>query len=224
MQSSGIRAIFWDFGGVIAESPFDAMNRYEASRGLPRDFLRMTNARNPDTNAWALFERGEISLEEFDQRFLEETRARGHAVPGRELLPLLSVRVRPEMVRVLDALSSCYLQACLTNNLPVGQGAGMSRDSAHAATVEEAMRRFAFVLESSKAGARKPEPAFYQQACRMARVSPSEVVFLDDLGVNLKPARALGMHTIKVVETMEAVASLEQLLKRPLLEAFHGDS
>lgn len=222
MQLSGIRAIFWDFGGVIAESPFEAMNRYEASRGLPRDFLRMTNAQNPDRNAWALFERGEISLEEFDRRFLEETRARGHAVPGRELLPLLAVSVRPGMVRVLDALSGDYLQACLTNNLPVGEGAGMSHDHEHASVVDDVMKRFAFVLESSKAGARKPDPVFYQEACRMARVSPSEVVFLDDLGVNLKPARAMGMHTIKVVEAEEAVRSLESLLERPLLDAFQA--
>lgn len=222
MGGSNIEAIFWDFGGVIAESPFENMNRYERQRGLPRDFLRMTNAENPHDNAWARFERGDISLEEFDRRFLEETRARGHAVPGRELLPLLAVDVRPGMVRVLDALAPHFFQACLTNNLPVGHGAGMSRDQAHAEGVLDAMKRFAFVQESSKSGARKPEPAFYEQACEKAGVRPEQVVFLDDLGINLKPARAMGMHTIKVSDAEQAVRELEKLLDRTLLAAYRG--
>ena len=214
-MTTTIKAIFWDFGGVIAESPFEAMNRYEQEAGLPENFLRLTNAENPDNNAWACFERGQISMDEFDQRFLEETRLRGHAVPGRELLPLLAVNVRPGMVRVLDDLGENWLQACLTNNLPVGHGAGMSQDDRQASEVEDAMRRFAFILESSKAGARKPEPAFYLKACEMARVSPEEVVFLDDLGINLKPARQLGMTTIKVVEIADAMAELEAVLSLP---------
>lgn len=210
-----IRAIFWDFGGVIAESPFEAMQRYEQERGLPENFLRLTNAENPDTNAWACFERGDISLDEFDRRFLEETRVRGHAVAGRELLPLLAVGVRPGMVRVLDILAEHWQQACLTNNLPIGQGAGMSHDAGHAGQVANVMQRFAFVLESSKSRARKPEPAFYQQACQMARVAPEEVVFLDDLGINLKPARQLGMTTIKVIQPKQAMKDLEEVLGLP---------
>ena len=223
MSHASIRAVFWDFGGVIAESPFAAMNRYEAEQGLPEDFLRMTNARNPDDNAWARFERGEISLDEFDRQFLEETRQRGHPVPGRELLPLLAVSIRPAMVRVLDALAPDFLQACLTNNLPVGQGAGMSTDADHAASVEAVMKRFAFVLESNRARARKPEPPFYYRACELAQVEPEQVVFLDDLGVNLKPARALGMHTIKVIDPEQAVQELADLLDRPLETAYKGE-
>lgn len=210
-----IKAVFWDFGGVIAESPFVAMNRYEQEQGLPENFLRLTNAENPDSNAWACFERGEISLDEFDQRFLEETRRRGHPVPGRSLLPLLAVNVRPGMLEIIDLIGANWLQACLTNNLPVGHGAGMSNDDDQAASVTEVMQRFSFVLESSKAGARKPEPAFYLQACRMADVEPEQVVFLDDLGINLKPARQLGMTTIKVVEASAAITELEQVLALP---------
>ncbi len=222
MGGNNIEAVFWDFGGVIAESPFDNMNRFERERGLPRDFLRMTNAQNPHDNAWARFERGDISLEEFDRLFLEETRARGHAVSGRELLPLLAVDVRPGMVRVLDALAPHFLQACLTNNLPVGHGAGMSHDPDHAARVREAMNRFAFVQESSKSGARKPEPAFYESACKRAGVRPEKVVFLDDLGINLKPARAMGMRTIKVARAEDAVRELEGILEMTLLPAYCG--
>lgn len=211
-------AVFWDFGGVLTESPFEAFNRYEAERGLPPDFLRQTNAVNPHDNAWARFERGQLSLDEFDQAFRGETAARGHAVPGRDLLPLLAGAVRPGMVRVLDRIREHYLVACLTNNAPVGTGAGMSADPDHARDVEAVMARFRFVLESSKAGVRKPEPAFYERACELAGVAPRQVVFLDDLGINLKPAHALGMTTIKVSAPRDAVAALESTLEMELLD------
>jgi putative hydrolase of the HAD superfamily len=213
-----ISAVFWDYGGVLSESPFDAFRRYEQERGLPEDFLRQTNAINPHTNAWARFERGEIDIEAFDQAFRQETAERGHAVAGRELLPLLAGAVRPGMVRVLDRIREDFLVACLTNNAPTGHGAGMSLDDSHANQVREVMQRFAFVLESSKAGVRKPEPDFYRRACEMAGVSAQQVVFLDDLGINLKPAAALGMTTIKVTSPGDAVAQLERILEIPLSE------
>lgn len=220
-MTTAIRAVFFDFGGVISTSPFDALRDYEQARGLPNDFLRQTNAINPDSNAWARFERGDITLSEFDAAFLAETRARGHAVPGRDLPPLLATRVRPGMLKVLDVLRHDYLLACLTNNLPVGHGAGMSLDAGGAASVVDAMGRFRFVLESSKAGVRKPEAAFYQLACEQAEVHPTEVVFLDDLGINLKSARALGMQTIKVTAPETALASLQSVLGRSdLLDAY----
>ncbi|WP_223428162.1 HAD-IA family hydrolase [Alcanivorax limicola] len=213
-MTTAIRAIFFDFGGVISTSPFDALRDYEHARGLPTDFLRQTNAINPDSNAWARFERGDITLPEFDAAFLAETRARGHAVPGRDLPPLLATQVRPGMLRVLDALRDGYQLACLTNNLPVGHGAGMSLDTEGASTVADAMTRFDFVLESSKAGVRKPEAAFYQLACEKAGVPAEAVVFLDDLGINLKSARALGMHTIKVTAPDTALHALQTILGR----------
>lgn len=215
------QAVFWDFGGVLTESPFDAFARYEREQGLPRDFLRRTNAINPHTNAWARFERGEIDAETFDALFRAETAARGHPVNGRELLPLLAGAVRPGMVRVLDEVRAHYRVACLTNNSPAGTGAGMSRDPEHAKAVEAVMECFAFVLESSRAGVRKPEPAFYEQACELAGVAPGEVVFLDDLGVNLKPARELGMTTIRVDTPEQAVTELEAELELPLRAALN---
>lgn len=210
-------AVFWDFGGVLTESPFEAFTRYEAEQGLPADFLRQTNAINPHDNAWARFERGELDIDRFDEAFRGETAARGHAVGGRELLPLLAGAVRPGMVRVLDRVREHYRVACLTNNAPTGTGAGMSLDPEHARDVEAVMARFHFVLESSKAGVRKPEPDFYRQACELAGVEPGRVVFLDDLGINLKPARQLGMATIKVTDPRAAVASLESVLELELL-------
>lgn len=215
-MNDNIKAVFWDFGGVLTESPFEAFNRYEAQQGLPRDFLRQTNAINPLDNAWARFERGQLSLDEFDRAFLAETRARGHAVPGRDLPPLLAGAVREQMVRVLDLVREHFLVACLTNNAPVGAGAGMSRDGDHARAVEAVMARFHFVLESSKAGVRKPEKEFYRRACQLAQVEPTQVVFLDDLGINLKPARELGMKTIKVTRPETAIAALQAELELPL--------
>jgi len=218
-----LKAVFWDFGGVLTESPFDAFARFEQQQGLPADFLRETNAVKPHTNAWACLARGEVDAETFDRRFHEETAARGHPVRGRELLPLLAGAVRPAMVRVLQAVRGHYAVACLTNNSPSGTGAGMSRDPEHARAVQAVMDEFDFLLESSRAGVRKPETAFYEHACARAGVSPASVVFLDDLGVNLKPARQLGMHTIKVQAPEQAVSELARLLGLPLLPVYRGD-
>ena len=207
-----ITAVFFDFGGVIADSPFANLSQYEKQRHLPADFIRLTNADNPDSNAWACFERGEIDLDEFDRRFRAETRVRGHEVPGRDLIPLLQVDVRPAMIALLDQLRGKGLRlACLTNNLPVGDGPGMSQDADHADKVAEVLGRFELVLESCRVGTRKPEPEFFRLACEKMQVAPEEVIFLDDLGINLKPARAMGMTTIKVVSTEQALETLSQL-------------
>lgn len=206
------KGIFWDFGGVIADSPFANLGKLEQQMGLPTNFLRMTNAQNPDTNAWAQFERGDIDLDTFDRLFLEETRARGHAVNGKDLIPLLQVPVRPRMTAIITQLSETYLQGCLTNNLPVGDGAAMSQDSAHANDCAAVLEKFDFVLESSRAGCRKPEPVFFEKALELAELAPEQVVFLDDLGINLKPARAMGMTTIKVTSEEQAIESLSETL------------
>jgi putative hydrolase of the HAD superfamily len=208
-----ITTVFFDFGGVIADSPFANLSRFEQQQGLPADFIRLTNAVDPDTNAWACFERGEIDLDEFDRRFRNETRRRGHEVSGRALMPLLQVPVRPAMTRLLDQLRTGGLRlACLTNNLPVGEGPGMSQDPAHTVSVSDTMTRFELVLESCRSGCRKPEPAFYQLACERMRVTPEEVLFIDDLGINLKPARAMGMTTLKALSESQVIEALPGLL------------
>lgn len=207
-----IRAVFWDFGGVLTSSPFESFRRFEAAHGLPQDFLRETNAVNPDGNAWARLERNEISPEEFDVLFLAETTARGHAVPGREVLPLLAGQLRPYMVEVLKRVRDDYRVACLTNNIVFGKGPGMSLDAALAGDIAAVMKLFDIVLESSKAGVRKPDPRFYEMACEALDVEPAEVVFLDDLGVNLKPAREMGMRTIKVGDPAAAIGELGEAL------------
>ena len=213
-----IRAVLWDFGGVILSSPFEAFNRHEAAHGLPIDFIRSVNATDPHANAWARLERNEIGLAEFDERFRAEAVALGHDVPGSVVLGLLAGEVRPEMVRALTIVREAgYRTACLTNNVVVGDGGPAPADpTGRAAQVDAVMRLFDAVVESSKVGFRKPEPRFYEYACELLEVTPAECVFLDDLGVNLKPAAAMGMRTIKVLTAEQAISDLEAVLERSL--------
>jgi putative hydrolase of the HAD superfamily len=193
--NNGIKAVLWDFGGVILSSPFEAFNRYESEKGLPLDIIRTVNSTNPDSNAWALLERSDISPAEFDVLFAKESEALGHRIPGADVLALLSGDVRPNMVAALDhVIASGFLTACLTNNVVVTTPDPTPRQ----AEVAAIMKKFNHVVESSKVGCRKPEPRFYEIACELLNVSPTECVFLDDLGINLKPAAAMGMRTIKV--------------------------
>ncbi len=199
-----IRAVLWDFGGVILSSPFEAFNRYEAANGLPTDFIRSVNATNPDANAWALLERNDVGPDEFDALFADESEALGHRIAGADVLGLLSGEVRPEMVMALDrVIRAGYRTACLTNNVVGGE---------QRMEVGDVMVMFDHVVESSKVGCRKPEPRFYEIACELVGVEPSECVFLDDLGINLKPAKAMGMTTIKVGAAEPAITELESVL------------
>ncbi|MCY4396063.1 MAG: hypothetical protein OXC10_13105, partial [Rhodospirillaceae bacterium] len=115
-----IEAVIWDFGGVLTDSPFVAFSRFEAERGLPRDFLRSVNARNHLDNAWARFERSEIDLDTFDAAFRSESAALGHPVNGREVISLLARRLRPEMVNALKACKARLRVGCITNNVAAG--------------------------------------------------------------------------------------------------------
>jgi len=207
-----LRAVLWDFGGVILSSPFAAFNSYECEHGLPPDFIRGVNATDPHANAWAHLERSDISAAEFDRAFAEESDALGHRVPGADVLALLSGNVRPEMVRALDrVIEAGYKTACLTNNV-----SGEHSSAERAETIGAIMARFGHVVESSKVGVRKPEPRFYEIACELLEVTPLECVFLDDLGINLKPAAAMGMRTIKVLDAGDAIAELSAILQLDL--------
>ena len=213
--ASALDAILWDFGGVLTSSPFEAFNRYEAEHGLPADFIRSINATNPDSNAWAQFESSAIDRDAFDEQFATESRAAGHEVRGRDVLALLSGDVRPRMVQMLDACKTRYRVGCITNNVKTGAGPGMATDSRRADAVQDVMRRFDVVVESSVEGVRKPNPAIYRIACERLSVDPARCAFLDDLGINLKPARAMGMHTIKVRSEDQAIADLAALTGLP---------
>lgn len=209
------KAVLWDFGGVILASPFEAFRHYEAVHGLPQDFIRSVNATNPHGNAWALLERNEITPDEFDARFAAESEALGHQVPGVDVLALLGGEIRDDVVEMLDRVKTAgHRVACLTNNVIGGDGyyGDNSDGGARAERIAAIMDRFDVIVESSKVGVRKPEPRFYEIACEMLGVRPDECVFLDDLGINLKPAAAMGMTTIKVVTAEQAIADLSEAL------------
>ncbi len=212
MSKSSFDAVLWDFGGVITSSPFDSFNRYEAEHGLPHDYIRTVNSHNPNNNAWAMFERSDISREQFCDQFQRESARYGHAVPGADVLGLLEGEVREDMVDALTNIKSRYRVACLTNNVRSGQGPGMNSNPDRANRVAEVMGMFEFVLQSSEAGVRKPEPRFFEIACERLDISPTRAVYLDDLGINLKPARAMGMRTIKVLNPTQALNELESIL------------
>lgn len=198
------RAVFFDFGGVITSSPFEAIGHYERSNGAPPGFVAEVNSRNSGDNAWAKIERNEISTHEFDALFRQETKELGFELSGAELLPLLTGAVREEMVAAIDRLRDRQLiVACLTNNVLTANPSPR---------LAELLTRFDFVVESSKVNVRKPEQRFYEIACELARVEPGECVFLDDLGINLKTARQMGMTTIKVTSAQQALTELSEVL------------
>ena len=213
-----IRAVFWDFGGVITSSPFDSFNIYEKEHKIPKDFIRTINSTNPHVNAWAKLERDEIDQEEFDSLFAAESKKMGYAIPGKEVLALLKGQIRPEMVNALRTIKDKLIQGCLTNNIqPMEDQQLEKNNSAISGAHQEIMKLFDFVFESSKENVRKPDPNFYKLACQRGNVKPNEVIFLDDLGINLKPAKALGMKTIKVVKADKALQELQDLLDFPII-------
>src|SRR4051794_8710937 len=202
-----VEAVIFDFGGVMTTSPFEAFARFERERGYPIDIIRRTNAANHLENAWAKFERAEIDLDMFDQLFAEESLALGGAeVRGREVLPLLSGDLRPEMVEALRRIKAECKTGCITNNLPANAIGSLGGRSLY---VAEVMALFDHVIESAKIGLRKPDPRIYQMMTEALGVSASDCVYLDDLGINLKPAREMGMTTIKVVSASQAIIELE---------------
>jgi putative hydrolase of the HAD superfamily len=201
-----VEAVIWDFGGVLTTSPFEAFARFEQERGLPIDIIRRTNAANHLENAWAKFERAEVDIEAFDRLFAEESAALGAEVRGKDVLPLLSGDLRPEMVEALKRVKATFKTGCITNNLPAN---AIGSASGRTLYIAEVMALFDHIIESAKIGLRKPDPLIYRMMIDALGVDPRRCVYLDDLGVNLKPARDMGMTTIKVVSGLQAIAELE---------------
>ena len=207
------KAILWDFGGVLTTSPFDSFNDFEREKKIPLDFIRGVNAVNHQDNAWAQLESSLIDAETFDELFFAESHALGHAIRGAEVLSLIGRQtVRPRMVDVLRICKESFMNVCLTNNARTGKGLAMSGSEDYAREVSGVIELFDEVIESSKEGIRKPDRAIYSLACDRMQVDPREVVYLDDLGINLKPARDMGMSTIKVISESQAISDLSAIL------------
>jgi putative hydrolase of the HAD superfamily len=206
-----VRAVLFDFGGVILTSPFDGFADYERRAGLPEGTIRSLNATNPDANAWARLERSEVDIDEFVELFEREARAEGLALSGAEVLECLRGELRPEMVVAIRRLKASFAIGLLTNNFITG-----SPDWSAGGSFHELVGLFDVVVESSRIGVRKPERRFYELALEELDIAAEEAVFLDDLGINLKPARAMGMRTIKVGDPSDALAELEEIVGIPL--------
>lgn len=207
-----IAATLWDFGGVMTTSPFEAFARYEEDHGLPVGFIRRLNATNHHDNAWARLERGEVSFDEFCELFEAEAGAAGGALVASEVMALLSGELRPQMVEALRRCRAAGLRTgCLTNNFVVA-------DNDPSTAMAEVLGLFDTVVESRRTGVRKPDPRFYQLACEALLIEPHQAVFLDDLGINLKPAREMGMATIKVSDPDVALRELSEITGLSLID------
>lgn len=209
-----VSAVVFDLGGVLTDSPIAAFAAYEAEAGLPAGLLVRINSTDPDTNAWARYERNELDVAGFRAAFEAEAAALGYRVDAARVLEGLQGELRPAMVAAVRRLRSAgFPLALLSNNVAPMERAG---------ALGELLALFDAVVESSTEGVRKPEPEIYHRV--LARLSEAvgrpvgaaDCAYLDDLGINLKPARALGMHTIKVVEPAGALAELSELVGLPL--------
>lgn len=212
MKLNEYSSIFWDFGGVITSSPFEAFNKFEIKNNLPENFLRKVNSTNPQSNAWALLEQSKITQMEFNELFFQESSDLGYGVDGLEVLNLLEGDLRLGMVEIIKTLKKKgFTQACLTNNfIPDNDN---QPDMIDLNKKTEIFNLFDFIFESKEIGLRKPDQAFYDYVLEKVDTSPEKIIFLDDLGINLKPAKAMGITTIKVISESQAKADLENLLK-----------
>lgn len=214
MSGTGRRfdAVLFDLGGVVFPSPFEAWAEYERELGIEVGFIRTVVARSGEHGAWARHERGEIDLAGFCAAFEAECLAagpQGSSVSAAEVMRRLMSRPHPraEMLAAIGRIREDQRRVgALTNNV-----VPMAETDSDALSVLGPL--FDVIVESSVEGLRKPDPAIYHLACDRLGVAAERTVFLDDLGVNLKPARALGMHTIKVIESQAALAELADALE-----------
>ena len=212
MQKLRFSSVFWDFGGVITSSPFEAFSNFELNNNLPKDFIRKVNSTNHKSNAWAQLEQSKINLEEFDVLFKKESKSLGYEVSGGQILNLLQGEIRPEMVNALEKLKKeNFILACLTNNFNSGDKNQSALDDINEERTK-IMNNFDYIIESKELGIRKPDVEFYLKALEISGADPKKTIFLDDLGINLKPAKELGMTTIKVLDSDQALKELGNLV------------
>lgn len=211
--STNRRAVLFDLGGVVLGSPLHAIRDYEQELGFARNAINLVAANTAPTGAWSRLERGEIEMEIFYAAFEADCAAAGLTMDARVMMQRMSESSAPRPA-MLDAIlklrDAGFRVGALTNNW------------AHAGDAERTdgtrvlRDRFDVFIESSVEGLRKPDPRIYELACERLEVVPHEVIFLDDIGHNLKPAQAMGMATIKVEEPGVALAELSRLVGIPL--------
>ena len=204
------RAVIFDVGGVIVGSPLHAIARFERDQAIEPGFVNRVVVGAGERGAWARLERGELTLEAFFEAFESDCEAAGGRLSARRLMEWIAEEAapRPRMLEAVRRIRSGGLRAAaLTNNWPAGESG-----------TEVLKPHFDVFVESSVVGLRKPDPRIYQHTCDAVGIAPGEAVFLDDIGRNLKTARALGMTTIKVDDPDDALRELEAVLDLALLD------
>ncbi len=210
-RTQEIRAVVFDLGGVVFPSPLDAFDVYDERAGLAAGTTRTIVRASSETGAWAALERGELTMEQFCPALDEEAAALGHTISTTTVMATIAELSgpRPEMVSAIRALRDAGLKVgALTNNWVDERSGSDTFDMRHV----ELSTLFHTVVESARVGLRKPDPRIYALVCERLEVTPPECAFLDDLGINLKPARELGMTTIKVVDARAALRELSDVV------------
>ena len=208
-----IKTIIFDFGGVITNSPIEGFKLLEEKHGYDKGIITNINMNNPDNNAWAKSERGEIDINTFLEEFEKEALSIGQKINAKEILQQLYGSLRKNMINKIKLLSTSkkYKLICLNNVL---KGVDIFTPKERVEAVKNVMSYFDIIYESYKLNMRKPEARIYQYILKELNIEPQETVFLDDLGMNLKSARQLGINTIKVIEPNDAIYELDQILER----------
>jgi putative hydrolase of the HAD superfamily len=215
---SSFEAVIFDLGGVVFPSPFESFDRHDGRAGLPAGFTRRLIRTSSETGAWAALERGELSMSEFFAALEAEAELLGERVDAARIMAGIAEDsgARPAMIVAIDRLREHGLRVgALTNNwaydTPERDGAGRTTRT-ESNGVTGVADRFDAIVESAKVGLRKPDPRIYELALERLGSTAPRTVFLDDLGINLKPARAMGMATIKVVDPDTAIDELAAIV------------
>jgi epoxide hydrolase-like predicted phosphatase len=205
-----IEAVIFDLGGVVFDSPLEFIRDYERRHGLPEHFIaRIVGGYGGTDGPWHRLERGELTLSSFCAQFDADIQAAGERASSADLMTEMAARskLRPAMLEAIRGVRSRGLKvAALTNNWVMG-----SADE-HDARLEPLRAEFHVFVESCMVGMRKPDPRIYELTCQKLDIEPGCALFLDDMGQNLKAAKALGMRTIKVGDPTQAIAELELAL------------
>lgn len=203
-----ITGVLFDVGGVVVDSPLHAIARFERAHGIPANAINQAVVGSGDAGAWSRLERGELTLEAFCPAFEADCRVAGVTIDATALMTTIAraAAPRPRMLAAIERLRGAgFRVGALTNN--------WKRDGATSPVRDH----FEVFVESCVVGMRKPDPRLYEHACRVLGVAPAETAFLDDIGRNLKAARALGMTTIKVDDPEQALRDLSAVVGIDLL-------
>ena len=204
MKQNNIKLVLWDYGGVLSYSPFKNIQKFEKKNNYAVNSIIKINSRNSFDNAWAQLEKDEISIEKFSKLFREEAKQFGvQNINTDKLLECLNVKLNIKMVELLENVSKFYSCVCLTNNFK----------KMSSSDFENIKHNFSLIIESCKIGLRKPEKEIYIYVLKALKVSAKEILFIDDLGINLKPARELGFHTYKFTDTDKTISYIKNMLK-----------